>query len=88
MGQVMPTLAECGAENWDRSNGRETAAEQPGTEKAECLESRVYCFHTLEFSRKCSAEIKGQGDILKALSFACLYSLERAGEIKENNTQC
>lgn len=87
-GWVMPTLAQCGAEDWDRSHGKETAVKEPGTERAECLESRFYRFHTLELSRKYFTEIKGQGEILKALGFACLYSLERAGEIEEDNTQC
>ena len=87
-GQVMPMLAECGAEDWSRSNGREMAVKQPGTETAEWLGSRFYHFHTLEFSRKYSTEIKEQAEILKALGFACLYSLESVGEMKEDIMEC
>lgn len=43
---------------------------------------------TLEFSRKESAEIKEQAEILKAVGFACLCSLERAGEMKEDIMEC
>lgn len=82
------TRAGSGAEGRQRSDGSETAAERPGTGTAECPGRRFYCCHTLEFSRKESAEIKEQAEILKALGFACLYSLERAGEVKEDIMEC
>lgn len=79
---------EVGAGDWDRWNRKEMAAKQPCTETAECLGSRFYCFHTLEFNRKYSVEIKKQTEILNMLCFACFYSLERAGELKEDIMEC
>lgn len=81
-GQVMSVSAECGAEDWTRSN-KEIAAKQPSTETAECLGLWFYCFHTLTFSRKYSTKIKEQAEILKALGFSCLCSLGRTREGKE-----
>lgn len=95
--QVMPKLPDRVEPTWARSKQKDINVKYPAQKQQNVLDldfsistpwkqrwKKYFCL----FNRKHSIVVKELRKILRVLSFACLYSLERVTQLKEDSMQC